>query len=53
MKKSPTIADIADALHLSRNTVSKALNGKHISPKTKQRIFDTAGKETDRLVIEK
>ena len=42
MKKSPTIADIADALHLSRNTVSKALNGKHISPKTKQRIFDTA-----------
>lgn len=42
MKKSLTIADIADALHLSRNTVSKALNGKHVSPKTKQLILDTA-----------
>ena len=42
MKKALTIADIAEALHLSRNTVSKALNGKHVSPKTRQLILDTA-----------
>ena len=42
MRKTLTIADIAEALHLSRNTVSKALNGKHVSPKTRQLILDTA-----------
>lgn len=42
MKKVVTIADIADALGLSRNTVSKALNGQHVKPKTKQLVLSTA-----------
>lgn len=42
MKKMVTIADIANALGLSRNTVSKALNGQHVMPKTRQLVINTA-----------
>lgn len=37
-----TIQDIADALNLSRNTVSKALNGQHVPPKTKNLVLNAA-----------
>lgn len=44
MKKRVTIQDIADELKLSRNTVSKAINGTgNIAPETKDRIFQKAG----------
>lgn len=42
MKNSVTIQDIANALHLSRNTVSKALNGKHVPIKTRNTVINTA-----------
>ena len=42
MRKTVTISDIANALGLSRNTVSKALNGQYVMPKTKQLIISTA-----------
>ncbi len=42
MKSSVTIQDIANALHLSRNTVSKALNGKHVPPKTRTAVVNAA-----------
>ncbi|MDE7295962.1 MAG: LacI family DNA-binding transcriptional regulator, partial [Clostridia bacterium] len=34
-----TIQDIADALKLSRNTVSKALNGQYVPPKTRNLVL--------------
>lgn len=43
MKKRITIQDIADSLNLSRNTVSKAINGTgNVSPETKELIFQKA-----------
>jgi len=42
MKKAVTIQDIADALGMSRNTVSKALNGKHVPVKTRNAIISAA-----------
>lgn len=42
MKKTVTIQDIADALDLSRNTVSKALNGKHVPVKTRNAVISAA-----------
>ncbi|MDE5547497.1 MAG: LacI family DNA-binding transcriptional regulator [Clostridia bacterium] len=37
-----TIQDIADALKLSRNTVSKALNGQYVPPKTRNMVLNAA-----------
>lgn len=37
-----TIQDIADALKLSRNTVSKALNGQYVPPKTRNLVLNAA-----------
>ena len=42
MKKNVTIQDIADALGMSRNTVSKALNGKHVPTKTRNAVISAA-----------
>lgn len=42
MKKAITINDIAEELGLSRNTVSKALNGQHVPPRTKELVFKKA-----------
>ncbi len=42
MKKAITLNDIACVLHLSRNTVSKALNGKYVPAKTRRLVLDTA-----------
>lgn len=42
MKKNVTVSDIADALNLSRNTVSKALNGKHVPTKTRNMVLHAA-----------
>ena len=42
MKKTVTIQDIADTLELSRNTVSKALNGKHVPVKTRNAVISAA-----------
>lgn len=42
MKKAVAIKDIAEALGLSRNTVSKALNGQHVPPKTKELVLKKA-----------
>lgn len=42
MKKSVTIQDIANTLDLSRNTVSKALNGKHVPVKTRNAVISAA-----------
>lgn len=42
MKKTVTVSDIADALNLSRNTVSKALNGKHVPTKTRNMVLHAA-----------
>ena len=42
MKKTVTIQDIADALGMSRNTVSKALNGKHVPVKTRNAVISAA-----------
>lgn len=44
MKKRITIQDIADDLGLSRNTISKAINGTgNVAPETKNKIFQRAG----------
>ncbi len=37
-----TIQDIANSLNMSRNTVSKALNGKPVPIKTKNAVINTA-----------
>lgn len=37
-----TIQDIANALNLSRNTVSKALNGQYVPPKTRNLVLNAA-----------
>lgn len=42
MKKAVTIQDIADALSMSRNTVSKALNGKQVPVKTRNAVISAA-----------
>lgn len=42
MKKTVTIQDIANTLGMSRNTVSKALNGKHVPIKTRNAIIAAA-----------
>lgn len=42
MEKKVTIQDIADALDLSRNTVSKALNGKPVPIKTRNAVLNAA-----------
>lgn len=42
MSKNVTIQDIADALGLSRNTVSKALNGRHVPTKTRNAVITAA-----------
>lgn len=42
MKKAITINDIAAQLNLSRNTVSKALNGKYVPAKTREKIIQKA-----------
>ena len=41
---SVTLNDIAKALNISRNTVSKALNGKHVSEKTRKAVTETAAR---------
>ena len=42
MKKSVTIQDIANTLGMSRNTVSKALNGQHVPVKTRNAVISAA-----------
>ena len=42
MKNAVTIQDIANALGMSRNTVSKALNGKHVPAKTRNAVINAA-----------
>jgi LacI family transcriptional regulator len=42
MKSAVTIQDIANALGMSRNTVSKALNGKHVPAKTRNAVINAA-----------
>lgn len=42
MKKSVTIQDIANSLNMSRNTVSKALNGKPVPIKTRNAVISAA-----------
>ncbi len=42
MGKTVTIKDIAEQLELSRNTVAKALNGKYVPEKTRERILAKA-----------
>jgi LacI family transcriptional regulator len=42
MEKTITLQDIADELGVSRNTVSKAFNGKHLPEKTKEVILNKA-----------
>ncbi|MDE6580665.1 MAG: LacI family DNA-binding transcriptional regulator [Ruminiclostridium sp.] len=42
MKKSVTVQDIANSLNLSRNTVSKALNGKPVPIKTRNAVINAA-----------
>ena len=42
MKKTVTIQDIADTLGMSRNTVSKALIGKHVPVKTRNAVISAA-----------
>ena len=37
-----TIQDIADSLGLSRNTVSKALNGQYVPPRTREQVLNAA-----------
>lgn len=37
-----TVQDIADALSLSRNTVSKALNNQYVPPRTRERVLSAA-----------
>ena len=42
MSKTITINDIAEQLNLSRNTVSKALNGKYVPEKTRIMVIEKA-----------
>lgn len=42
MKNAVTIQDLANALGMSRNTVSKALNGKHVPTKTRNAVINAA-----------
>jgi len=42
MKDKVTIQDLADALGMSRNTVSKALNGQHVPLKTRNAVLNAA-----------
>ena len=42
MKTTVTIKDIAEQLNLSRNTVAKALNGKHVPEATRNRVLNKA-----------
>lgn len=42
MKNTVTIQDLANALGMSRNTVSKALNGKHVPAKTRNAVLNAA-----------
>ncbi|MDE7106555.1 MAG: LacI family transcriptional regulator [Anaeroplasmataceae bacterium] len=42
MKKAITIKSIAEALNLSRNTVSKALNGQYVPEKTRELVLSKA-----------
>lgn len=42
MRNSVTIQDLANALGMSRNTVSKALNGKHVPNKTRYAVISAA-----------
>ena len=42
MKKAVTIKDIAQDLNLSRNTVSKALNGQYVPQKTRELVLRKA-----------
>ena len=42
MKNTVTIQDLANALGMSRNTVSKALNGKHVPIKTRNAVLSAA-----------
>ncbi len=42
MKKPVTIQDIANSLNMSRNTVSKALNGKPVPIKTRNAVINAA-----------
>jgi len=41
-KERITIQDIADSLNLSRNTVSKALNGQYVPPRTREAVLKAA-----------
>lgn len=41
-EKIITIQDIADALGISRNTASKALNGKYVPEKTRKQVLEKA-----------
>lgn len=42
MKNAVTIQDLANALGMSRNTVSKALNGQHVPTKTRNAVINAA-----------
>lgn len=42
MKNNVTIQDLANALGMSRNTVSKALNGRHVPAKTRNAVINAA-----------
>ncbi len=57
MKKAITIQDIAEQLGLSRNTVSKALNGGYVPKKTRELVLEKARelnyKSMNQNVIEK
>lgn len=41
-KEKIKIQDIAEHLGISRNTVSKALNGKYVPPRTRDKVFNAA-----------
>lgn len=42
MKNNVSIQDLANALGMSRNTVSKAINGKHVPLKTRNAVINAA-----------
>ena len=42
MKNTVTIQDLANALGMSRNSVCKALNGKHVPAKTRNAVINAA-----------
>ena len=41
-KEKITVQDIADSLGISRNTVSKALNGQYVPPRTREAVLNAA-----------